>query len=349
MGLTKHKGEYFEGSFVPILSPAIFEAVQKVLKRKARPRKSKQALNFPLTGLLTCGECGCAITACNVTGRHGNKFRYYRCTKKKGKCSQGSLQEQQLAGQLKKELQKITIADNWTDKMLQQILVWEKEEAGSSQTSIQNLKNSLSEIQDKLNRLVSGYIDQEIPKEIYLAKKEELLKQKLALNQSLKDFGHEGTIWIKPLREWIFALKKATFVASSDNLSELGQIVRSVGLNPTFLDKTIILPFRPPWSLCAEILTQTAFPPDCNGSFAPKKNSAFEKSFPWWRCRELNPGPKLICLPIVHKISWLWYLYNNKPANSYKGRFTLAYFCGCKSNPQTAVQNNPAGLTRGRG
>ncbi len=303
LGLTKHKGEYFEGSFASILSPAIFEAVQKVLKRKARPRKSKQALNFPLTGMLTCGECGCAITGCNVISKSGGLFRYYRCTKKKGKCSQGSLQEHQLAGQIKQQLQKITVDNVWTDKMLQQILVWEKEENSSSQTSVQNIKNSLSEIQDKLNRLVSGYIDQEIPKEIYLAKKEELLKQKLALNQSLKDFGHEGTIWIKPLREWIFALKKATSVASSDNLSELGQIVRKVGLNPTFLDKTIILPFRPPWNLCAETLTQTAFPPACNGSEATQKNSAFKKSFPWWRCRELNPGPKLIHFPIIHKIS----------------------------------------------
>ncbi len=305
LGLTKHKDEYFEGSFAPILSPEIFDAVQKVLKRKARPRKSKKQLKFPLTGILTCGNCGCAITACNVIGSHGNKFRYYRCTRKKGKCLQGSLQEKQLAGQFKQELQKITVCDNWTDKMLAQVSIWEKDVNTSSQTSAQNLKNSLDEIQDKLNRLVSAYIDQEIPKEIYLVKKEELLKQKLALNQTLGDLGQIGKTWIKPLREWIFALKKATSVASSDNLSELGQIVRSVGLNPTFLDKTIILPFRPPWSLCAEILTQNGFR---RGPNAEKNSGSPEKklqSFPWWRCRELNPGPKRIYLPIVHKISWL--------------------------------------------
>ncbi len=82
--------------------------------------------------------------------------------------------------------------------------------------------------------------------------------------------------------KWVLDLKEATFVACSDNLSEIKQVVQKVGLNPTFLDKTIKLPFRPPWSLCAEILTQTAFPSDCNGSEATQKNSAFEKSFPWW-------------------------------------------------------------------
>ena len=282
LGLTKHKGEYFEGSFPAIITTATFEAAQDILKRKARPRKSRQQHNFPLAGLFTCGECGCAITGCFAVGKSGRIFRYYRCTKKKGECSQGCLQEKFLAEQVKQKLQTITSPEDDTDKMLAQVSVWEKEENNSEQVSIQKQKIKARDIQGKLDILVSAFIDGEIPKENYLTKKEALLKQKIALAQNLKSASQGRTNWIKPLREWIFALKKATFVASSDNLSELGQIIRSVGLNPTFLDKTIILPFRPPWSLCAETLTQTAVPPACNGSFVPKKNSAFEKSFPWW-------------------------------------------------------------------
>ena len=75
LGLTKHKGEYFEGSFEAILSPAIFEAVQVVLKRKAKPRKSKELHNFPFRGLLTCGECKCAITGQNAVGKSGGLYR----------------------------------------------------------------------------------------------------------------------------------------------------------------------------------------------------------------------------------------------------------------------------------
>ena len=65
-------------------------------------------------------------------------------------------------------------------------------------------------------------------------------------------------------------------------------------------------PFRRPWSLVAETWAQTAFPPTAMGAQRLKKNFAFEKSFPWWRWRELNPRPKRIHLPIVHKISRLY-------------------------------------------
>src|SRR3989338_5193830 len=78
LGFVAHKGEYFDGRFEPILSLTIFEAVQEILKRKAKPRKSKQRHNFPFTGLLTCAECGSAITAQFAHG-NGGTYRYYRC------------------------------------------------------------------------------------------------------------------------------------------------------------------------------------------------------------------------------------------------------------------------------
>ena len=123
----KYKEEYFEGNFEPILSPQLFEAVQKILKQKSRPRKTKTGHNFPFTGLLTCGECGCAITAQWATGKCGGKYRYYRCTKKKGNCGQEYIQEKDLIVQLKNRIQKIAICDEWVEKFLKKIDEWEKE------------------------------------------------------------------------------------------------------------------------------------------------------------------------------------------------------------------------------
>jgi site-specific DNA recombinase len=81
LGLTKHFNEYFPGSFAPILSHDLFEAVQKRLQERSHPRKSKKNHNFPFTGLLHCGECGSMITAQWATGKMGGRYRYYRCTK----------------------------------------------------------------------------------------------------------------------------------------------------------------------------------------------------------------------------------------------------------------------------
>jgi len=88
LGLTKHYNEYFPGSFAPILSARLFETVQKRLQERSHPRKSKKSHNFPFTGLFHCGECESMITAQWATGKMGGRYRYYRCTKKKGNCGQ---------------------------------------------------------------------------------------------------------------------------------------------------------------------------------------------------------------------------------------------------------------------
>ena len=126
VGIISHNNETYEGGFPAIVSLADFEAVQKILKRRAKPRKSKKRHTFPFVGLLTCGECGGAITAQFAYG-HGGTYRYYRCSKKLGKCSQRYLREDLLAAQLKERLQNFALPDDWADKMLAKVDIWEKE------------------------------------------------------------------------------------------------------------------------------------------------------------------------------------------------------------------------------
>ncbi len=289
LGLVKHKGEYHEGRFEPILSATLFEAVQNVLLRRAKPRKSKQRHDFPFTGLLTCGECGSAITAQFSRGKGGGIYRYYRCTKKKGVCSQKYLQEKDLAAQLKARLKSVALCDEWTGKMLKQVEAWEKEQVHSSQSFVQNLKSKVSDTQEKLDKLVSAYIDGDIPKENYLAKKEQLLNQKVSLANDLEDFGRMGKNWLQPLRAWILDANKAEKLSASDSFHEIKAFVQKIGTNPLLLDKSVSVSFGEPWDfdasrkagrVPAERRSREAMLP--SGS----KNS---ESILWWAGRDSNP------------------------------------------------------------
>ncbi|TSC62135.1 MAG: recombinase [Parcubacteria group bacterium Greene0416_14] len=250
LGFVAHHGEYHEGTFLPILSFATFEAVQEVLKRKAKPRKSKQRHNFPFTGLLTCGECGSAITAQWAKG-HGGLYRYYRCTKKKGNCAQKYLREDLLVSQLKARLQSVALCDEWTKKMLAKVAEWEKEKVHSLQTFVQNLETKRTATQEKLDKLISAYIDGDIPKENYLKKKEELLKQKVSLASQKSDFGRTGKNWIEPLRSWILDIQKAKKLAQGDNFEDIKAFVQKVGTNHQLLDKSASFSFSAPWDYVA--------------------------------------------------------------------------------------------------
>ncbi len=269
IGLTKHHDEYFPGSFAPILSADLFEAVQKRLAERGKPRKTKVGHNFPFTGLFECAECKSMITAQWATNRFGTKYRYYRCTKKKGNCGQEYLREDSLVFQLKEQLQKISLPDEWTDYMLRKTDEWEKEEKISSGSQLGRIKENERETEQKLDELVSLYLDGDIPKENYIFKKNELLKQKVSLAQKMDSTRADRKNWVEPLREWILDIKKATQLVSSDNFFEIRDYFKKIGTNPQLREKSVSISFCPPTEFACARRADFKFSPPCAPSARP--------------------------------------------------------------------------------
>ena len=238
LGFVKHGDEWFDGTFEPIVSPALFEAVHKVLQTKDRPRKRKIKHDFPFTGLFRCGECDSMISAQWCTNRWGTKYRYYRCSKKRGHCAQSYLQEKELARQICARLQSISLSDRYTDWMLAQVKLWEREQISASQSEVQNLSNEIKANEPRLERLVATYLDGDVPKPVYLKKKDETMRASLALKDKMKDFERGRNNWVEPLRNWILDTKQADFLSHSDNLYEIKSFVQKIGTNPVVRDKS---------------------------------------------------------------------------------------------------------------
>ena len=238
LGFVRHHGEYFEGTFAPIISPKLFEAVQKILEAKAKPQKKRGSHDFPFRNMFQCGECGGMFTAQFAKG-NGGIYRYYRCTKKKGLCSQSYVQEADLVEQLKQWLQTLSLPEVYTDWMLEKIKRWEQEEISTSGSEVQNLSTQIKANDERMNKLVSTYLDGDIPKDIYLKKKDSLMRSSLTLKDKMKDFELRRNTWVEPLREWVLDMKQATFLNSSDNFSEIASFVQKIGTNHAVRDKTV--------------------------------------------------------------------------------------------------------------
>ena len=238
IGLVKHQGEWFPGSFEPIVSPSLFEAVQKVLQSKERPRKRKIKHDFPFTGFFRCAECDSMISAQWATNRWGTKYRYYRCSKKRGYCSQSYIQETELVRQISAQLQTISLCDRYTDWMLEQVKIWEREEIGASQSELQNLSDSIKTNDERMEKLLTAYLDGDVPKEMYLKRKDTLMRSTFVLKEKLKDFAQGRNNWVEPLRKWILDTKQANFLSSSADFHEISSFVKRIGTNPSVRDKS---------------------------------------------------------------------------------------------------------------
>ena len=245
LGFVKHGDEWFDGTFEPIISPKLFEAVQKILASKAKPQRKRGSHDFPFRSLFRCSECGGMFTAQFAKG-NGGIYRYYRCTKKKGLCSQGYVQEKDLAEQLRKRLQTISLCDRYTDWMLKRVAEWEREKIGASQSDVKNLTDKLKASETRMEKLVSAYLDGDIPKEIYLKQKDEAMRATLAFRTEKKDFEHRGNNWVEPLREWVLDTKQAAFLSSFDNFSEIASFIQKIGTNHAVRNKSAHFSVPPP-------------------------------------------------------------------------------------------------------
>lgn len=120
-GLTRiWGGKIYSGNHPCMISEAEFEKVQEMLKLNHNCR-SKNPYDFILRGMFTCSECGYAI----VTERKFKKLRdgaikeYHYCyccgknTKNKCKFKSTYIREEELVKQIKDELCKYTIDEDF--------------------------------------------------------------------------------------------------------------------------------------------------------------------------------------------------------------------------------------------
>lgn len=250
-GVIKFNGELYEAVHKPIIPKQLFETCKEIMLSKSHP-KSKVSDKFVFTNFLRCSECGCAITAEEKKGHH-----YYRCTKKRGYCSQKYLREENLVEQLKSAIQKVALKHNWKEKMLKQLDKDSKTENLSDISFAQNLKNKLHFVEEKLDKLLDSHLEGIVDIEEYQKKKAELLNQKLDLKQKLTDFERKGNDWLGQMRDWITEANQAENIQVNGDFSEMKNFLKKSGSNFLlnnkkvrfdYLNEWLILSQRPPHS-----------------------------------------------------------------------------------------------------
>jgi len=97
--------------------------------------------------------------------------------------------------------------------------------------------------------LVNTFLDGDVDKNIYLAKKDDLLHKKTALIEKRAVFLKKGNNWLEPLKEWILKASSVDELASSKNYEEIKLFFEKIGTNRRLLDKKIVFEWKEPWNI----------------------------------------------------------------------------------------------------
>src|SRR3989344_7825141 len=118
-------------------------------------------------------------------------YNTQRCTRKHGACAEKYIQESDLARQVKEKVQTIALPEEYTSKMLEQLDQEEKSQEKSVDVLAQDINQKMLVVQDKLDKLLEGYLDNLIDEESYKRKKEELVQQKVSLKSEKHTLGQK--------------------------------------------------------------------------------------------------------------------------------------------------------------
>jgi len=254
-GAMVFKRELYEGIHEPIVSKTLFNQVQQVIKQRGwyHQYKSKR-YDFSFTGFIKCGYCGCSITAEHrpfYFPRTHNKvsYIYYHCTKKRLPCLQkGYTREEVLEEQFREIIKSVSLSQIWADKLRELLETDSQTEKQHAKMELEKLTLELTEIEQKLDRLLGAYLDTLIDSENYKQKKNELMEKQSISKDNISQLKNGNLFWVESVKEFINCAQECAKIARAENNGHLlSQMAKKVGSKYFLKNHRIEFSLWPPY------------------------------------------------------------------------------------------------------
>ena len=89
-------------------------------------------------------------------------------------------------------------------------------------------QNQIRAINEKLQRLLDGYLEQDIEREIYREQKIKLLLEKKSLDEKMARIEQKQNDWLEPMKEWIKVASNLVKIARDSNLLEKKVVAKEI-------------------------------------------------------------------------------------------------------------------------
>lgn len=192
--------KWYTGKHQAMINKDEFEVIQRMLGKKGKPIQRKQT--FDLTGLFRCQQCGCALTATRKIKfykrtNHLSEYTYYHCTKKRKDiiCTQKPIKETDMIEMVSKKLEEVQPSIEFIKWAKKWIKFLHQNESQFQENVLDNGRRKVTQIDNRLNKLLDLYIDGDLEKSSYELKKRELETDKHNLERKIKDTDENSKNW----------------------------------------------------------------------------------------------------------------------------------------------------------
>ncbi len=159
-------GKVYSGNHQPLISFDLWQCAQDILDGRnntRRPKTGGGVREFAFTGLISCGHCGCALTAELKKG----KYIYYHCTGFRGKCPERFVREEVLEEKFSDLLTRLKFDDEIYELIVRALRESQTVERQDHKAAMIRLRSEIDRLSSRLEAVYIDKLDGAVTDEFY--------------------------------------------------------------------------------------------------------------------------------------------------------------------------------------
>lgn len=267
----------YKGKHKPMISEKEFQRVQKILDNNSSDTRPK-VYDYPYRGFIKCGECGCGITAerkkqaictkcktkfsclhkqeCSKCGTLISQMNnptitdttYYRCTKRKGRCSQKFLRKEDLEYQIFEVLKNIALPKDFYSLLVYELKEFNNTDSEQTQR-ISFLKKQITELNNRISKLTLMRADNEISSEEFQRIKNDSVLKIKEFEKEVGSILYLSEQWITIANDYLSLTQNVIKIFKNGDNFVKKSILQKIGSNLTILDRKLYFSTLKPMQL----------------------------------------------------------------------------------------------------
>ncbi len=231
----RRTGETFRGVHTPIVSEALFRTVQQIVRGKTVTRVVKH--DFIFRRLVRCRACDYNLIA---EIQKGNV--YYRCHQG---CLRSTFREEEIDRTVADALTPLGLDEEEREYARRWITTARLDKANSQANELENCRQALAQIRERLARLADAYIDGAFDQKILDEKRASLLFQEAGIKTKAADIEAGRSDSLTRLEEYLELTKASSNLYNLAIPSEKRDFVKKLISNFGVSGQTLVITLRP--------------------------------------------------------------------------------------------------------
>jgi site-specific DNA recombinase len=182
--------QWTQGKHQPLVSQEMFDQVQARLDENRHRQRGGPAAKYLFSGLLSCGRCGGKFQGRTFLRKSGARYVSYRCNRRHavGDCDASLIVESRIRDKvippIEKLLGRLTQQELRTS-VRTELVRQEEETQAADRIAKLRLTDSLERLESRLRSLEDAFLDGDIARDRYRARRDELTSQIKELQSQL--------------------------------------------------------------------------------------------------------------------------------------------------------------------